>query len=62
MSKDTPYGPMKTCTTCKADVHPLEEFPGGICLDCHAKKVSGQDAEQAYRDIMHGFGEGGIFN
>lgn len=62
VSKDTPYGPTKSCTNCKADVHPLEEFPGGICLTCHADKVSGRSAEEDYRNIMNGFGGGGLFN
>jgi hypothetical protein len=28
---------MKTCTTCGHEVHPLDVFPGGICLDCYSK-------------------------
>lgn len=33
----------------------MDEFPGGICVDCHRTKVSGQSAEQDYQNIMQGF-------
>lgn len=25
------------CTGCAVNIHPLEVFPEGKCLDCHAK-------------------------
>ena len=29
-----------TCTNCKKQTHPLEVFPGQICLDCHEVKMA----------------------
>lgn len=26
----------KNCATCANEITPLEEFPGGICVDCYA--------------------------
>jgi hypothetical protein len=31
-----------TCKTCHAEQSYLEEFPGGICLDCYAKSPEGR--------------------
>lgn len=45
----------EACATCKAPIDYLTTFPGGICVNCHAKKVDGQDATQMYNDIMGGF-------
>lgn len=45
-----------TCTACGAEVHPLELFPGNICLECHAVKHENDTSEELYRDIMRGFG------
>jgi hypothetical protein len=36
MSDDVP------CKKCKKMIDPLAVFPGGICLDCHAKKFDAQ--------------------
>jgi hypothetical protein len=50
----------KTCTNCGNDIHPLEEFPGCICLDCHAAKFDKMDSQQQYRQMMHTFSGGAI--
>jgi|DEB0MinimDraft_10_1074344.scaffolds.fasta_scaffold14248_2 hypothetical protein len=50
----------KTCTNCGNDIHPLEEFPGCICLDCHAAKFDKMDSRQQYRQMMHTFSGGAI--
>ena len=47
---------MKTCRQCGATFHWLEEFPGCICLACHAKKYENATAEELYGQIMDGFG------
>lgn len=46
----------EACATCKAPIDYLTTFPGGICVNCHAKKVDGEDATTTYNKIMGGFG------
>jgi hypothetical protein len=29
------------CTGCRCEVHPLEVFPGPLCLTCYEKKMEG---------------------
>lgn len=36
----------KPCTGCQKPVEPLEEFPGGKCLECHAAITPFPTAEQ----------------
>lgn len=31
-----------TCTTCAKTIDVLEEFPGGVCLDCWAASPEGR--------------------
>lgn len=28
---------MKKCQKCNQEIRPLEEFPNGLCLECHAE-------------------------
>lgn len=44
------------CKGCNKEIRWMEEFPGGICIDCHRKKVEGQSAEEDYKNIVGGFG------
>jgi hypothetical protein len=30
------------CTSCGAVIDPLATFPGGVCVDCHAKSPEGR--------------------
>lgn len=50
----------KTCTNCAASIHPLEEFPGCICLDCHAAKFDQMNPEQQYQQMIDAFSGGAI--
>jgi len=28
---------MENCTNCQKEIHKLEVFPKGLCVDCHAQ-------------------------
>lgn len=45
----------KTCTRCGSEIDPLEEFPGCICLDCHAEKFDRMDQQEQWRQMMSTF-------
>ena len=45
-----------TCARCRVDVHPLDLFPGGICLECHAADHANDTAADLLADIVRGFG------
>lgn len=45
-----------TCTSCGVNVHPLDVFPFGLCLECHAAKHENDTPEDLLRDILNGFG------
>ena len=45
-----------TCKRCGAEVHPLEVFPGGVCLECHARAHENDTPAELMRDIVRGFG------
>lgn len=45
-----------TCSRCAAEVHPLDLFPGGICLECHAADHANDTPADLMRDIVRGFG------
>jgi hypothetical protein len=47
---------METCKGCGAEVHPLDVFPMGRCLACHAKAHEDDTPEQMFADIMGAFG------
>lgn len=44
------------CKGCGVEVAPLEMFPGGICVECHAVKHENDTPADMYRDIMQAFG------
>lgn len=44
------------CKRCGAEVHPLEVFPGTVCLECHARAHENDTPVELYRDIVRGFG------
>ena len=44
------------CNSCGVDVHPLDLFPGNICLPCHAVKHENDTPAEMLRDILNGFG------
>ena len=48
------------CKGCAKQIRWMEEFPGGICVDCHRKAVDGQDATKAYNQMMGTFGQGAV--
>lgn len=52
--------PTKTCRQCGADIDPLEEFPGCICLACHAAKFDQMDQAEQYRQMMATFSGGAL--
>ena len=37
---------MQKCTKCGGDIHPLEVFPGNICLNCHEKQEKNKPLEK----------------
>lgn len=45
-----------TCTECKASIHPLEVFPGPLCLKCYAKQTEEVTIQEHYETIMRVFG------
>jgi hypothetical protein len=45
-----------TCKRCGAEVHPLEVFPGTVCLECHARAHENDTPAELMRDIVRGFG------
>jgi len=49
-----------SCKSCNKNIRWMEEFPGGICVDCHRKKVEGQSAEEDYKNIVGGFGASAV--
>lgn len=46
---------MAACKGCKKEIRWMEEFPGGICVDCHREKSKGASAEADYQTIMGAF-------
>jgi len=50
----------KTCKSCNADIHPLEEFPGCICLNCHAAKWDSSNKQEQWNQMMATFSGAGI--
>ena len=44
------------CQACGAEVDPLDLFPGGICLECHAAEHENDTPADLLRDIVRGFG------
>ena len=49
-----------TCRSCAAAVHPLDVFPGQVCLACHARATENDTPEELLRQIVGGFGAGSI--
>jgi len=45
-----------TCQACGVEVHPLDLFPGNICLPCHAVKHENDTPAELMRDILDAFG------
>jgi hypothetical protein len=50
------------CKRCGASIHWLDEFPGGICIDCHAKAVDAMTLQQLEKQIDTAFNNAGIIN
>jgi len=50
----------KTCRACGAVIEPLTEFPGCICLDCHAAKWDSMDKREQWDQMMSAFGGGAL--
>jgi len=46
---------MKTCITCKTEIHPLAVFPGPLCLDCYSVTPEA-NAPLSARDIVEMWG------
>lgn len=44
-----------TCTTCAAEIHWLDVFPGNICLGCHDKKTAHLTPQQLLDQVISGF-------
>jgi hypothetical protein len=44
------------CKRCCYMVEPLDLFPNGICLECHAAEHESDTPAELYRDIVNGFG------
>lgn len=44
------------CKRCGFMVEPLDLFPGGICLPCHAEDHVNDTAADLLEDILRGFG------
>lgn len=49
-----------TCASCAAAVHPLDLFPGGVCLACHARATDDATPDELLAMIRGGFGAGSI--
>ena len=45
-----------TCTSCKADVHPLAVFPGGLCLACYTPIGNRLAATMTAKDLSRLWG------
>lgn len=48
---------MTECSECGREVHELDLFPKGRCLECHAKAHENDTAEDLYRQIVGTFGK-----
>lgn len=44
------------CTACGVEVDPLDLFPFGLCLECHAAKHKADTPGDLLRDIFEAFG------
>jgi hypothetical protein len=53
---------MIVCKRCSASIHWLDEFPGGICINCHAKAVDAMTPQQLKRQITAAFNDAEIIN
>lgn len=51
---------MVVCTGCAKEIEKIEEFPGGICVECHAEKW--EASEQGFESMIAAFSGQGIFN
>ena len=47
---------MAACAGCQKEIRWMDTFPGELCVDCHRKKVDGQDATEAHAQMMQTFG------
>lgn len=47
---------MVECSECRREVHPLDVFPLGRCLECHAVAHENDTPEEMYRQIVGTFG------
>lgn len=46
---------MAACKGCGSEIRWMDTFPGDVCVNCHRKKVDGQDATKAYGEMMGNF-------
>ena len=46
---------MAACKGCGTEIRWFDSFPGDICVNCHREKVKGQEATDAYNQMMGDF-------
>ena len=47
---------MILCDRCAKRINKLDEFPGGLCLDCYAVINENMTAQESYAIVMKTFG------
>lgn len=52
--------PVIECAGCGQEVHPLDEFPGRLCLGCYERKTEGKTPQELFAEVMEGFGGGKV--
>lgn len=51
-----PFETTTPCARCGIDIHPLDVFPGSVCIDCHAAAHVNDTPDELRRQIFDGFG------